>query len=85
MPKLSLFAAAASIVAGFPSSAHACEDETISTNEDGIITTIEGNAYRATFPVDVSTWLPSEDVLICGDKMINKDSNGESAVVNPVE
>jgi hypothetical protein len=65
-----------------------CTDETIETvSDDGsIISMISGSVYSvdAGDESTSSTWLASDDVLICNDnKIINKSENGESVDVTP--
>jgi hypothetical protein len=65
----------------------ACDDETIDTiSEDGdLIVLSSGESYDVA-PGDegtASTWQEGEDVLVCGDTIINKDENGEKIEVTP--
>ena len=63
-----------------------CEDDTIDTvADDGSIITMVSGAVYSVDAGDESTaavWLASDDVLICnGEKIINKDEQGESVGV----
>jgi len=59
-----------------------CDDDSIETvGEDGaILEMLSGAVYRVQ-DYDTSTsslWLAADDVLICGDRIIDKDEDGES-------
>jgi hypothetical protein len=49
---------AAAFAAGIATAAHACDDDTIESNSDGVLVMLSGNVYKAHFESDVSTWLP---------------------------
>jgi hypothetical protein len=65
----------------------ACDEDTIDTiSEDGdLIVLSSGESYDVA-PGDETTaalWQEGEDVLVCGDTIINKDENGEKVEVTP--
>jgi hypothetical protein len=64
-----------------------CEADTIETvSDDGdLIIMLSGDAFDVAAGDDVTaaTWLEGEDVLICGDTIINKDERGEKIEVTP--
>lgn len=59
-----------------------CDDDAIQTvGHDGEILVMMTGAVYKVDASDVSTsaiWLSTDDVLICDDKIVNKDENGES-------
>jgi hypothetical protein len=65
-----------------PTNAATCEEDTLETVSDGgdILIMLSGAVYQVQSggEVDSQSWLPTEDVIICGsDTIINKDENGE--------
>ena len=60
-----------------------CDEEDIDTVGDGgrIIVLIDGSVWKSLDPATSATWLSTETVLICDDKMINKDEDGETVDV----
>ncbi|HWG75495.1 MAG TPA: hypothetical protein VN660_01740 [Steroidobacteraceae bacterium] len=67
--------------------ASSCDEETIDTvSEDGdLIVLSDGNAYDVVpgDEVTASEWQEGDSVLMCGDKIINKDEDGESIDITP--
>lgn len=63
----------------------ACDEDSIDTvSDDGeIIQLLGGDIYRSLDPGTSGTWLSTEDVLVCGDKMVNKDNDGETISIVP--
>jgi len=66
--------------------AQSCDDDTIyEVSDDGsIVTMLSGAVFQVTDPVDrvdTALWMTSDDVLICDNKIINKDEDGETASV----
>ena len=69
-----------------PSYAASCDEDSIqSVSDDGaIIIMLSGAVYQVDDPtemIDTSLWLVADDVLVCDDKIINKDENGEHASI----
>jgi hypothetical protein len=63
----------------------ACDEDTIqSVSRDGsILVMLSGAVYRVSNldRIDSMLWLPSDDVLVCGNKIINTDEDGEKVEV----
>lgn len=77
------------VVASGNAMADSCDEDTIkSVSSDGsILVMISGAVYEvdSVNRVDTQIWLPSDDVLICDDEIINKDENGEKASVKKLK
>jgi cyanophycinase-like exopeptidase len=68
----------------------ACDEDSIDTvSEDGeTIILSSGAVYQVDVSdqVDVASWLPGEDVLVCNDAVIvNKDEDAERIGVTPLQ
>jgi hypothetical protein len=65
--------------------ASACDEDMISTvsSEGAVIVMLSGAVYRVDIGdrLDSALWLPPADVLVCDDRIINKDESGESVGV----
>ena len=62
-----------------------CDEDSLETvSDDGdVLVTQSGHVYQVdgADTVDTRLWSSCDDVLICGDEMINKDERGEKASV----
>lgn len=65
--------------------AHACDEDTIESANNGILVMQSGHVYKAHFSSDITGWMGMDDVLICDDRMVNKDENGETADVSKLD
>jgi hypothetical protein len=84
--KIVTFAAAAVLAAGVATAAHAsCDEDTIESANNGILVMQSGHVYEARFSSDTVGWMGLDDVLICGDQMVNKDENGETADITKLD
>jgi hypothetical protein len=78
---LALAVATAAIFGVMVAKATACEEDTLDTVSDGgdILIMVSGKVYQVDSGDDVDSqlWLAAEDVIICGNTIINKNENGE--------
>jgi hypothetical protein len=82
----SLICAVALLMAAAPAMA-SCDEDTIDTvSSDGdLIILSSGDAYDVAAGDDetASTWNEGDNVLMCGDVIINKDDSGAKVAVSP--
>jgi hypothetical protein len=83
--KIVTFATAAALVTLCTAAHAACDEDTIDSANNGILVMQSGHVYKARFSSDTVGWMSTEDVLICGDQMVNKDENGETADVTKLD
>jgi hypothetical protein len=78
-------ALAALAVLSTPVAASDCEEDSLQTVSEGgeILIMLSGSVFQVEGgdTVDTQLWLSADDVIICGNTMINKDENGEKALV----
>jgi hypothetical protein len=57
-----------------------CDTDTITSNSDDgkILIMMDGSVWESLEPSTSLTWQPMDDILECGEKIINTDEDGES-------
>lgn len=65
-----------------------CEQDTIRSvvDDGGVIVLLSGQIYQvdSVDKIDSALWLTAEDVLVCDDKMINIDEDGENVAIRRI-